>query len=246
MLQIKNNYKEYNIREIAFDNPDEDFFNIGKYIASSKGNQLLKANGFSDEDDFGFNIYISNYDSSKKLKIYRTDNKLTYKYYYHHDDRFIAKLQVIQPNVKYTEFPTGVVTMDNKIIGIEEPFYSNVDTFLKELKDGMDKEDALYYIHQMLDIISELYNNGIIYCDLHPDNFLVDKENKLLHLIDFDEKYVFFRNEEKTNSSYQDMIENFYTQIINQTFNILNIPITIKDVNTLEDLYDIIDLERVR
>ena len=126
---IKDNYvdskgNKYNIRNINISDISE-LRELGKFVAETK----REVSGFwteSDNLENGVYIYKSNYDSKKALRIYK--DFALYKYIYHSDAKDVSKLQEFQSKIKLTEFPTGILTIEDSVIGQEIPFYENYET----------------------------------------------------------------------------------------------------------------------
>jgi len=105
--------------------------------------------------------------------------------------RNINDLQSIQPNIKLTEFPYGVITRDNRVVGEVMPFYPDSINILDYIKETTD-ENILNVYKQVLNILKEMYENGIVYRDIHGGNFVITNknENPLVHAIDFEDMFI--------------------------------------------------------
>lgn len=187
MYEIKTSYtnkkgETYNIRDIHF----EKFSDLAK----GHGGFICESNASDSSSIFvkPYKVYIfkSLHDSKKVFRIY--DDYADYKFSSHEDDKLISKLQEKQKNIKLTKFPTGVITIENKIIGQEIPFYHNAMTLTKLFKENLYDVFPTEIYLKVLKILKELYKNGILYCDIHSNNFLI--QNGKIKLIDFEEKYI--------------------------------------------------------
>ena len=77
----------------------------------------------------------------------------------------------------------GICRMNKKESLLIEYIKGHSLNEIKEMK--LKNEDKIIIIYEMLKIIEYLHNNGFIYRDMKPDNFIID-ESKALVLIDFD------------------------------------------------------------
>lgn len=172
-----------NIRNIQFKKESGKILNFGKFL---KEKNCCLADDLSGR--IGTMLYQANYDSKKALRIYPDCSDIPFGGTCHKDDKFVNSLLLKQNKIKLTEFPTGIVTLDNYVIGQEIPYYEDYET-IKSLfeRNGLSQLPTYYYL-KMYMIIKELYDNGIIYSDTHGENFLI-KENDI-KLIDFDENEV--------------------------------------------------------
>jgi len=158
--------------------------------------------------------------SSKKADIYQSfsDPKVAYKVYRKTDSdnnsifnyglgknvksehQLIYNLSVQQKNVHLTEFPTGIITFNEKIVGQEVVYYEDyipLDEFAYEdisLEAIFDMPN-LYL--SMLNILRELLNAGIFYEDIrcYNSNFIVSTSNLeelSVKLIDFENSQISF------------------------------------------------------
>jgi len=184
-----------NIREVHYNNPGEILNELGSPIYQSEG---------GDSPD-QVKIYRLPWYSDRALRLDK--NFLNYRHIICHDDRMISRLQEHQKDVLLTEFPTGIVTIEDKIIGQEIPFYEDAITLNQATKTRVIPtwETSLTKTVEILKIIRELLNVGIIYQDIHGDNFLYNRSTDKLHLIDFDSRYIKF---EHNVFSYNSMISN--------------------------------------
>lgn len=202
------------VREIAFTRSNI-FGNLGtlmnetdREVNDNFGPSRMQIN------DEGVYIYKSKYDNSKALRIYKCFNDPNFNGF--RDEQLISKLQYFQPLVDKTSFPTGVVTLDGKIIGQEIDYYDNYKQ-LYEIKDLVTTKELLLLYRKCLEIVSELHNKGIGYLDIHGRNFLVDN-NLDVKLIDFEPDLVKFDDNHALNVS----LNNFYRMInlINERINL--------------------------
>lgn len=225
----KNGINYDNIRNIHF-NEYKDLLNgLGKIVSETNRNLGY----FGDTDNYlkdGVYLYIPEYDSTKALRVYKDVFGICgdYKYTSHKDDYFVSKLQSKQKNIKLTEFPTGIVTLDKYVIGQEIPFYNNHIPLSEKTK----RIDIIKYYLDILNILKELLNNDIIYSDIHSNNFLIDNVSNIVRLIDFDENYLSF---DSNKTKYQDMLINLKI-MINRINEKCSIPIKIKEEKSIDEI----------
>lgn len=184
-----------NIYDVHFNNPGDILNELGSPVYQSTNN-----NSFDQ-----VKIYRLPGLADKALRLDK--NFLNYRYLVRHDDYLVSSLQERQKDVLLTDFPTGIVTIEDKIIGQLIPFYEDVVTLEYAAKRNLINtyEDFLDKILEILKIIRELLNAGIIYQDIHSYNFLYNKNTEKLNLIDFDSKYIRFYHHQQ---SYEYMILN--------------------------------------
>lgn len=203
---INSNGKVYdNIRDIHFEKFSDLSGNLGPLVFESS--QVKSDNLFAD--DTHMYIFRSKYDPNIALRIY--DDYGSYKYTYHGDDKLVSELQARQKNIKLTDFPTGIVSIENKVIGQEIPLYNDSITLFSYLKENKNIKLPTHYYLEMLKILKELYINGILYLDSHGKNFLINPETEAIKLIDFDLRYISF--DKKINSVNDSMIVNLRNSI---------------------------------
>ena len=186
MLNIKDEYIDrngnvYNIRNINYENKSDLKGNIGEYITETKKENSI----FFDSSDNlyeGVYIYKSFYDPKKALRIYK--DWADYLYVSHNDVKLLYELQKKQKNIQLTEFPTGVITLDNSVIGQEIPFYEGYENLNVSLKKLKDIKEIINCYQQVVSILKELELENILYTDIHPKNFMM-KDN-IVKLIDFE------------------------------------------------------------
>ena len=236
MINIKDEYissegNKYKLKNINYESIEDIRGNLGTYITETKRN----VNNFFSEDDNivnGVYIYKSNYDPNKALRIYK--DWADYKFNCHSDYKIIAKLQELQKNVTLTDFPTGIVTLENSVIGQEIKLYEGYVTLSDYLCNKNNIKNILSYCRQILIIIKELYNNGIIYKDIHLKNFMI--KDHFIKLIDFDESYISFG---ESLYCYKMMISNLKS-MLGRIENILNINLDITNADSLEQIEELI------
>jgi serine/threonine protein kinase len=52
-------------------------------------------------------------------------------------------------------------------------------------KAGLNEYHVYDILFQVLNLIEEIHNKGIIHLDIKPNNFVMDRENKKVFIIDF-------------------------------------------------------------
>ena len=235
MFYIKNDFTNYknqyfdNVREIHFDAISDIGDNLGSFVLESHNS---KKPGLLAND--GIYLYNSKTDASKGYRIYK--DFANYKYIYYFDDILISNLQKVQSNVKLTEFPTGVVTIGGKVIGQEIPYYKDSVNINDYFSSYSNKKIITSYYLEILKIVKELFNNGIIYRDINCGNFLVNaKNNEKINLIDFDPMFTFFSD--KKDFSYNVMIEH-----LKHLIEMLNL---IKNIKFISSFYNASTLEEL-
>lgn len=212
MIEIKNEYKDkngiiYNVRNINVDEPKELTEILGKLVNFSSP---------ENEDDFeiyedGVNIFLSKFDPTKAFRLYKDHN--IYEYTNHSDHIIVSELQKRQKNIKLSEFPTGIVTIKDKVMGQEIPFYENSETIYKYFKEhNMKKRPTEFYL-EVLKILKELCNEGIVYTDIHTRNFLINNITEVANIIDFEDSFIYLDG--RTEFAYSTMINNLKFYLLN-------------------------------
>lgn len=240
MLIIKNEFQATdgtvydNVRNIHYEKKEDLFGNLGTFIAESS-KQDSKDFDISEE---GVNVYRSFYDKNKGLRIYKDYGSYLYTNY--NDYKLISKLQKKQKNVKLSEFPTGVVTIENKVIGQEMSFYENSDPIGVYFNSGKMKKRPTHFYIEVLKILKELYNEGIIYTDIHTKNFLINNITEVVNIIDFEEPFVHI--DSTYASHYLTMIENLKFYLFDRLNPIVGIQFDelYKKANTLEEIEEVV------
>ena len=229
-----NNKGEFfeNIRNIKFQ--DRKPFLFGKFYTENKNNN--NSSTFSDMDEsYGVYIYKSFYDDRKALRIYK--DFINFQITFHDDEKLVSELQKRQKNIKLTEFPTGIITIENKIIGQEIPYYDNHKTIKAEIEEIKDIKKLLLYYKQIIDIIEELLKNNIYYADLNTGNFLV--KNDIIKLIDFESGFISF------DGNYKYIINNLINLLKSLKKN-LTIDFNFSNNSTIEEIREEINLKTKR
>lgn len=190
------------VKELAF-TKDNIFGNLGKFIDETK----YESNDFfSSSDERGVYIYQDFHDSKIAYRIYK--EFADYNFNGYNDDKLIENLQKRQSNIHLTKVPYGVVTLDGKIIGQIIYFYENYITLYQfSTKKSKEINYIKLYI-RILKILKELYENGVLYLDIHAKNFMINENNRI-NLIDFEDGNIIFDDFSKTN------IQRFFTSFNN-------------------------------
>lgn len=193
MSVLRDNYINSNgeiligVKELAF-TKDNIFGNLGKFVTETK----YEASDFIDMDynlNHGVYIYKDFNDSKIGYRIYK--EFADYNFNGYKDDILTNKLQMKQANIKLTKLPIGVVTLDGRIIGQIISFFEDCMTLFDFSKLGKSKVNYVKLYIDALKILKELYDNGILYLDIHPKNFMIDEKNNI-NLIDFQFDHIKF------------------------------------------------------
>ncbi|MBR6689935.1 MAG: hypothetical protein IKL65_01220 [Bacilli bacterium] len=239
MLIIKNEFQATdgtiydNVRNIHYEKKEDLFGNVGTFIAESS-KQDSKDFEISEE---GVYVYRSFYDKSKGLRIYKDYG--SYQYTHYDDYKLISKLQKKQKDIKLSEFPTGVVTIENKVIGQEMPFYENSDPIGAYFNSGKMQKRPTHFYLEVLKILKELYKEGIVYTDVHTKNFLINNITEVVNIIDFEEPFVHVDN--ASPHQYLIMIENLKLYLLDK----LNAMVGVKFDNSYEKADTLEEIEEV-
>lgn len=219
----------YNIRNIHYESLEKTRFNFGTFVAESKPGKLDSI----DDDLDGIFLYKSTYSSKKALRIYK--DYMHYKYVGHSDYKIVSELQLRQKNIKLTEFPTGIVTIENSVIGQEAPYYEDYNTIRKTFENDTIKVNPIQSYIKILKILKELFKEGIVYRDIHSNNFLYRIIDEDIKLIDFERFQVSFN--EGRGCNYQSMIDNlkYMIKLLN-SFKGIEFNYGFKKTQTLEEI----------
>lgn len=127
-----------------------------------------------------------------------------------------------QKDIPDVDFPIGYYQDNGKMKGIIIPYYEDSLSLRKmiylynfeELKnyynhDCNDIDNLINLFIRILELISKMYNNGVMYLDIHSGNF-VFKDNDV-KVIDFDPGFVYFKD--KDNDHYERILMNYATLV---------------------------------
>lgn len=209
--------RTYNVKttELPVELPAGQCYRFGKFIAKTSDTEFPEA--FSAEES-GMAVYQDRDNPDVGYRIYRGMPLALKPFYYPDgcgDAQFIEELQKRQSTVNLTEFPYGIITLNNWVIGSEMVFHHQYETlkqFAIKIKDDPMKVEILgETVLSLLDAFKELMDNEIFYGDLHTSNVMVKKGNpKETKIIDFEDKYIKFGKFTKANiESYQKDFPNF-------------------------------------
>lgn len=216
----KNGHKYDGVIEKAF--KSEELKHIGIFLHQTE----REKNVFGKEN--GVYIYQDREDENIGYRIY--DEFADYGFNGYLDHKLISELNKKRNDIKLTEFPYGIVTCEGNIIGQIIPYYPDSETIFNYATRTKNVDIVKYY-KLIINIVYELYKNGIIYCDAHAKNFLVVNNN--IKLIDFDYSSIKFEN---SKCCYDSMISNLKFTI-NRLNNIVGITHNVDGkINNIEDL----------
>lgn len=188
----------FDINNVIFPTNNTPYY-FGEFITSSHDDENQT---FSSEEE-GKRIYRSYDNPNKGYRIYKNlffwtdDFKCNDGVF---DAKLVSELQKKQPFIKLTDFPTGVVTINNSVIGQEIPLYNdnyiNLHSLPKLVSEDnyLDKLEKLKMAYlSIIDSVEELIENDIIYLDIHRGNFLFNKTNPAeTKIVDFEKGFVYF------------------------------------------------------
>lgn len=211
---------------------NDELKNPGKFLHQTEReeNVFIQTNGVYIYQDYN-NTNIA-------YRIY--DEYADYGFNGYRDEKLIYNLNKVKNNVKLTDFPMGVLTCEGNIIGQIIPYYVNSESVYSVAKKYKDVNIAKYY-RKMLNILKELYDNGIIYVDTHAKNYLIVKND--IKLIDFDNHFIDFDN---SKFKYESMIYTFVNMLktINSLIGI-NYDLSVKGIRDLRDIEEVVeDIEK--
>ena len=233
-MEIKYEYtnssgeKFTNLKNIHFDSIRDFESNIGQLVFQTSGKAKIFLTSKNDAE--GSYIYLSScnkYIAYKVSKNYRLRRKVV-------DlgppmtDRLIAVIE----KINLTDFPTGIITIKDFVIGQEMIYYHNYRTLTTAVYQRISEDKLLYYYQKILLIIQELLDNGIIYIDIHPNNIMVNSNNNQVKLIDFDPEFISFNQD---NESYYQMLNNL-KKMIDEINTYLKLSLDTKNTSSLEDI----------
>lgn len=222
----KNGHKYDGVIEKAL--TKDELNHIGIFVNQTKRqeNIFIKTNGvyiYQDRDNsnIGYRIY---------------DEYADYGFNGYGDAKLISNFNKIRDNVKLTDLPIGVVSSDGNIVGQIIHYYPNCESVYQYAKRTKNINVIKYY-KEMINILKELYDNGMIYVDTHAKNYLIVKND--IKLIDFDSSYIDFSD---TKFKYDSMIYTFIRmlKILNE---LLGIDFDIKNdlVRDLQDIEEVVE-----
>lgn len=221
-----------NIRHIALDS----FSECGKLITESHTEEDLLFGCPSPEKD-GVLLYQPSYSDKVAIRLYK--DYADFAYSFHPDDKLISKLQEKQAYIHLTEFPTGVVTFKNHIVGQEIIFYKNFISIYSAIINSKEKYIPTELYLEILKILKELCEQRIVYNDVHSRNFLINDDNTI-KLIDFEPFRISLENDYKYG--YPIMIGNLKNMLeqINEKYSI-NFSEDFSKANTLENIEECVN-----
>lgn len=196
------------VRETAYGR-GELMGNLGTFVAETEHGNDMFFDG-SHNLTSGVYIYQSYFDPLVAYRIYKSFADYGFNGY--NDDQLIQTLRERQENINFSKFPMGVVTLEGSIIGQEIPYFPDKVTLYKFFIEHKDISPFKIY-RAILDVLNEMYNNGIIYLDNHPKNFLVDPTNPVsVDVIDFECSYVKFDDDSislkrRLFDNYKEMVD---------------------------------------
>ncbi len=193
--------------------------------------EKMKLNDFGLLKSEGSNVYIVQDRNQKEIgyRIYKSYLNKNCDYF--QDSFFLEKLKEKGNNINSIDFPYGVITYRDHIIGQVIPYYEG-----DELITYQNKEELFSFLEEAYSLIKELYDENIYYRDIHAHNFIHTKNG--LKLIDFDRDYVHFKSGYKSiNNYYKLQIIINYLHMAYEMIGI-NQSIFISDNESLDRIYD--------
>lgn len=153
--------------------------------------------------NINYNLKISNLFYS----LMSTDDYIIkYSLYNLNQDQLMPMLmnfRNIQKSIDDVDFPIGYYKEDDSIRGQIIKYYNNSPSLSNLIKEKDINIFGKYYYHDddsihnlymimldILDLLEELFNNGVYYTDIHTGNFVI--HNNQIKLIDFDYNYIHF------------------------------------------------------
>ena len=132
--------------------------------------------------------------------------------------RNLVKLQQKQELLPNIDFPIGYYKDKGMVMGTIIPYYPGAISlreliFLHKLpdvdnyyyRDPNEIDNLIYMFLDILELISKMYEQNIVYLDIHTGNFLIYKND--VKVIDFEPGYVYYSD--KNHTKYERMIINY-------------------------------------
>ncbi len=124
--------------------------------------------------------------------------------------KYLKLLQDKQDVLSNIDFPVGYSIDNNKLKGFIIPYYSNaisLENFINQYSysditkfyqhDGIIEQNIIAICLDILELIRNMYDKGILYFDIHSGNFLL--YNNEIKIIDFDPRYMLFNSKKDEN-----------------------------------------------
>ncbi len=172
--------------EDSYDNAQRRFFMVKNYICD-ECNELEDFGIIKSNNDY-YSVYIVQ-DPVQKDLAYRICKN--YKNEHCNEKQDVVFIQRLYENgykIQDIDFPYGVLTKNNRVIGQAIPYYDEA----LELDQCRNSNNIGSYVKQAYSYVDELYQHHIYYLDIHESNFLVTASG--LKLIDFDREMTRFRS----------------------------------------------------
>lgn len=119
-------------------------------------------------------------------------------------------------DITLTDLPSDLLTYNGKPVGVEITYYKKGITVQDYLKENYTEENVRLIKKQILKIIKELIENGIIPTDPHLENFLVC-QNEIgsyeIKMIDTDDQYISVYPNNQRDVWYESEISTCYRVI---------------------------------
>lgn len=222
-----------NVSEIAYKS-GELIGNLGRYVTEtvpSTDNFFIKTDNLLS----GVYIYQSDKEPNVAYRIYK--EFADYGFNGYRDDKLISKLVTKQRDIQLAKFPEGVITLDGRIIGQKIPFFEDHITLLDYSLKEKKEQNPIKIYQQVLEIIKEMYKNGILYMDNHPGNFLLNEKTKDINveIIDFEDNYIRFDDIDR-GSKYM-VLDNFKEMVnfLNTNFSIIEKAGEFKNIRSFDE-----------
>lgn len=185
----------------------------------------------NNEQSFGSKgsyIYKDRKKDNIGYKIYRGFTERNFKEF--NDKILVSELIKRQPYITKTKFPIGLISFNSKIIGQQIPYFDNY----KQLNKLETIKNISIY-EKILESIKEMYENGVMYLDIHDKNFIINKKNNV-QTIDFEDKYIMF--DDYSDETKMAILKKII-KLINATNEKHQIPFILKqeDINGFNDIH---------
>ncbi len=115
-----------------------------------------------------------------------------------------------------TDLPNNILTFKGKPVGVPIKYYNNSISLKDYLIENYSDENIETIKNQVLNIVGELIEKGIVPTDPHFENFLVcynDDGSYRLNMIDVDDQYISVYPDGKKNVWYNGEVNACYRVI---------------------------------